>query len=312
MHQSGVFSAYKYKYNSKEWQDELSLNWYDYGARNYDPAIGRWMNLDPLANAHPDMTPYRYSFNSPTNAADPTGLLEDWVQNGDDFFYDSEVTTQAEAASKYGETAKHLNEGSRLTGKLGNDIAYQYTFHDNGTVSDVNGDVMDTRTNIKTAGGSTIIGSEHKNGFKYSFGLNAAFGGGFGLDIGIVKDAGGSLGFMLGRNANVGFGEDVGFGFGPIMSNHSGPFLLEDAGGSSLGLSAGIESPIGGIGSSYGGTYSNSLSPGQRFNPANYGTSDTGRGNYEVSRGFVQPPAGKLSAGIMYRKSNVTVFPIGN
>ncbi|WP_156900409.1 DUF6443 domain-containing protein [Flavobacterium filum] len=42
--------VYKYKYNSKEFQDELGLNMYDYGWRNYDPAIARWVNSDPLLN----------------------------------------------------------------------------------------------------------------------------------------------------------------------------------------------------------------------------------------------------------------------
>ncbi|WP_281261171.1 hypothetical protein [Flavobacterium album] len=33
----------------QELQDDLGLNWYDYGARNHDPVLGRWMNIDPLA-----------------------------------------------------------------------------------------------------------------------------------------------------------------------------------------------------------------------------------------------------------------------
>lgn len=41
---------YSYKYNGKEFQEELGLNWYDYGWRNYDPTIDRWVNVDPLLN----------------------------------------------------------------------------------------------------------------------------------------------------------------------------------------------------------------------------------------------------------------------
>ncbi|WP_079241039.1 hypothetical protein [Chryseobacterium indologenes] len=38
--------------------------------------------VDPLADIHPNMTPFRYSFNNPINVIDPTGLLEDdWELN---------------------------------------------------------------------------------------------------------------------------------------------------------------------------------------------------------------------------------------
>jgi RHS repeat-associated protein len=43
-------AGYKYKYNGKELQDELGLNWYSYGYRHYDPAIARWTTMDPLLN----------------------------------------------------------------------------------------------------------------------------------------------------------------------------------------------------------------------------------------------------------------------
>jgi len=40
-------SRYKYRYNSKEYQDELGLNVYDYGARTYMPDIGRFAVVEP-------------------------------------------------------------------------------------------------------------------------------------------------------------------------------------------------------------------------------------------------------------------------
>jgi uncharacterized protein RhaS with RHS repeats len=55
---------------------------YDYGARNYDPALGRWMNIDPLAEIAPNKTPYHFVSNNPINRVDPRGLT-DYKVNGE-------------------------------------------------------------------------------------------------------------------------------------------------------------------------------------------------------------------------------------
>ncbi|WP_312555399.1 RHS repeat-associated core domain-containing protein [Empedobacter brevis] len=77
---------YKYRYNGKELQDELNLNLYDYGARNYDPALGRWFNIDPLAEKYYSFSTYNYVLNSPNIAIDPDGMSVDTdyklLQNG--------------------------------------------------------------------------------------------------------------------------------------------------------------------------------------------------------------------------------------
>lgn len=66
-------SPQKFKYNGKESQEELGLNWLDYGARNYDAALGRWMNMDPLTEKYHGYSPFNYVTDNPINAIDPDG-----------------------------------------------------------------------------------------------------------------------------------------------------------------------------------------------------------------------------------------------
>ncbi len=66
---------HKYGFGNKEEQDELGLGWIDITARNYDPALGRWMNLDPLAEAMRRHSPYNYAFDNPNYFIDYDGMM---------------------------------------------------------------------------------------------------------------------------------------------------------------------------------------------------------------------------------------------
>lgn len=83
---AGTSSIQPYKYNAKELDARKGLNLYDYGARHYDAALGRFTTVDPLAEKYYGISPYAYCGNEPVRRIDPDG--KDWrVQ----IYYDEET-----------------------------------------------------------------------------------------------------------------------------------------------------------------------------------------------------------------------------
>ena len=73
----GNSAAKKWQFGGKEYNEEFGLNWYDYGFRNYQADLGRWMNIDPLAEAYTNTSAYAYVDNNPVFFVDPDGLRID-------------------------------------------------------------------------------------------------------------------------------------------------------------------------------------------------------------------------------------------
>jgi RHS repeat-associated protein len=123
----------EYLYNRKMMQDEMGLGWLDYGARFYEPVLGRWHVVDPAAPIYYSLSPYQYGGNSPINTIDIGGRLfiyvngfmpDQWKsRNQPEYEYDQikDRVVPNPLYSPYAPDRNFYTDGPRNAGKLFNE-----------------------------------------------------------------------------------------------------------------------------------------------------------------------------------------------
>ncbi|NBG66001.1 RHS repeat-associated core domain-containing protein [Acidiluteibacter ferrifornacis] len=109
-------AAYRYGFNGMERDDEMkgSGNSYDFGARIYDPRLGRWMSLDPLFSVQPGFSPYVGFNNNPLIFVDPDGKIVEYAN----------AKTQKVVESAMAADPKFAKAVQTL---INSDVVYNYT-----------------------------------------------------------------------------------------------------------------------------------------------------------------------------------------
>ena len=110
-----------YLYNGKELNRDYDINLYDYGARWYDPAIGRWNAVDPSAENYYGWSPYHYAANNPARVVDLDG--RDWYIDKDNnisWFESGDETYTSDDGVEY------QNIGTELLTFDGKNLTYSW------------------------------------------------------------------------------------------------------------------------------------------------------------------------------------------
>jgi RHS repeat-associated protein len=122
---AGSANNNRYLYNSKQWNDDFGMGWYDYGARFYDPAIGRWHVIDPMADKYSSLSSYVYAINDPVLMKDFDGrdidpskfknqkVLRQFLETKEGFRFASRFAKKGDELKVDGKTFKFTKDGDR-------------------------------------------------------------------------------------------------------------------------------------------------------------------------------------------------------
>ena len=118
-----------YKYNNKELDQMHGLNLYDYNARYYESALGRFTSVDPLAEKYYSWSPYVYVMDSPLKYTDPTGMYSTEEFKKDHGLTEDDFETYEEPIVLFGpqDPVKYTNSAKNIEYNKNDNIFYVFS-----------------------------------------------------------------------------------------------------------------------------------------------------------------------------------------
>ena len=177
----------RFRYNSKEEQSSLyptavrnAISYIDYGARQYDPVLGRWFAQDPLSEKYYSISPYAFCGNNPvryeeidgedwvdkavgyfiggaTNLVPGTGFMRDWYTPDNSADYNSALRRTDNAAATLGVGMQKVGTGTMAAGGAVAATGVGITVSSAGAGVIVGGPAVAVGAEIAGAGAATAV-----------------------------------------------------------------------------------------------------------------------------------------------------------